>query len=94
MEYRPHPISTSGVELSPEVQGLSEQLARNAHEIWARQRLTEGWKWGPRRNDAAKEHPCLIPYDDLPESEKVYDRAMVTETLKSILALGYQIEKS
>jgi len=50
---------------------LSEHLARNAHDIWARQRLADGWNSGPGRDDAAKEHPCLVPYKDLPESEKL-----------------------
>jgi len=93
VEYRPHPISTAGVELSPEILELTELLARNAHEIWAQQRLAEGWKYGPLRNDAVREHPCLVPYDDLPESEKEYDRKMAMETLKVILALGYRIAK-
>ena len=93
MEYRPHPISTAGVELSPEILELTELLARNAHEIWAQQRLAEGWKYGPLRNDAVREHPCLVLYDDLPESEKEYDRKMAMETLKVILSLGYRIEK-
>ena len=93
VEYRPHPISTEGVELSPEILELTELLARNAHEIWAQQRLAEGWKYGPLRNDAVRERPCLVPYDDLPESEKEYDRKMAMETLKVILALGYRIEK-
>jgi len=93
LEYRPHPISTAGVELSPEILELTELLARNAHEIWAQQRLAEGWKYGPLRNDAVREHPCLVPYDDLPESEKEYDRKMAMETLKVILALGYRIAK-
>jgi len=68
-------------------------LARNAHDIWARQRLADGWRFGPRRDDAKKEHPCLVPYEDLPESEKVYDRSAAMETLKAILALGYRIMK-
>ena len=93
MEYRPQPISTAGVELRSEILELTELLARNAHEIWAQQRLAEGWKYGPLRNDAVREHPCLVPYDDLPESEKEYDRKMAVETLKVILALGYRVEK-
>ena len=93
MEYKPQPISTNGVELSSEVRELTELLARNAHEVWARHRLAEGWKYGAQRNDAAREHPCLVSYDALPESEKEYDRKMAIETLKVILTLGYRIEK-
>jgi hypothetical protein len=72
---------------------LTERLAENAHDIWAQQRLTEGWTYGPERNDKQKNHPCLIPYADLPDSEKQYDRNAALETLKAIVALGYRIER-
>jgi hypothetical protein len=94
VEYRPKPIATEGVRLSALIVELTELLARNAHEIWAQQRLADGWTYGPVRDDAAKKHPCLVPYEDLPESEKVYDRNTAMETLKAILTLGYRIEKS
>ena len=93
-KYEPEPIPTGGVQLSPEIVELTERLAKNAHDIWARQRLADGWKLGPHRDDTAKEHPCLVPYEDLPESEKQYDRNAALETLKAVLALGYRIEKS
>lgn len=90
--YDPKPIDTSDVELDGEVAELATKLAVNAHEIWAQQRIDEGWSYGPRRDDEVKEHPCLVPYDDLPESEKDYDRIMVTEALKGAIALGFTIE--
>jgi hypothetical protein len=86
-------MATAGVLLSPDILELTEQLARHAHAVWARQRLADGWKYGPRRDDAAREHPCLVPYEQLPDSEKQYDRNAALETLKAILALGYRIEK-
>jgi hypothetical protein len=91
--YCPQPIDTSAADLNP-LQPLLEALARNAHEIWARERMKDGWSWGPARNDERKQHPCLVSYDDLPESEKAYDRAMVSETLKSVLTLGYRIVRA
>jgi len=69
-------------------------LAKNSHDIWANQRLKEGWKYGPGRNDDLKEHPCLVPYEELPESEKEYDRNAAIMTLKAITALGYKIIKA
>lgn len=89
--YKPHPIDTSDVELPDEVMQLVEQLARNVHENWAVGRLNEGWTYGLVRNDQMKQHPCLVEYDDLPESEKDYDRATAIETLKVILKLGYRL---
>jgi hypothetical protein len=91
MSYEPKPIDNSGVELSREVLELTELLARNSHDIWAQQRLAQGWTYGPRRDDRAKKHPCLVPYDELPESEKEYDRRAAMDTLRAIIALGYQI---
>ncbi len=55
--------------------------------------MAEGWRYGPRRDDAKKCHPSLVPYKDLSESEKDYDRNTALETLKVILALGYKISK-
>jgi ryanodine receptor 2 len=91
--YQPKPIDTSGVQLSPEILNLTEKLADNAHDIWAGQRFADGWTYGPRRDDAHKKHPCLVPYAELPAGEKQYDRNAAMETLKAIIALGYRIEK-
>jgi RyR domain len=93
MSYKPQPIDTSAVCLSRELQDLTELLAKNAHDIWARQRLADGWRYGKRRDDAKKEHPYLIDYDELLESEKVYDRNAAMQTLKAIMSLGYKISK-
>jgi hypothetical protein len=91
--YHPHPLDTSHVALPESLLPLLEQLAENTHEVWAAQRIKEGWTYGPKRDDAHKHHPCLVPYDQLPESEKVYDRQTASETLKAVIALGYEIRK-
>jgi ryanodine receptor 2 len=91
--YEPRPIDTSKVELSEHLLQLTEQLAENAHDNWAKRRLSEGWTWGPVRDDAAKKHPDLVPYAELSESEKHYDRDTAMETLRAIIALGYRIER-
>ena len=82
MRYEPAPIDTSGVTLTEELLELTELLARNVHDLWARQRMAEGWRYGPERNDARKEHPDLVPYDQLPEGEKDYDRQTAMESIK------------
>jgi class 3 adenylate cyclase/tetratricopeptide (TPR) repeat protein len=91
MNYRPRPIPTDNVTLPDSLKDLTERLAENAHEHWARQRLADGWVLGTSRDDAKKHHPCLVPYDRLDESEKRYDRLTAMETLKAIVALGYAI---
>ena len=92
MSYEPQPIDTTHVTLSAEIHQLTERLAENAHEHWARQRLSEGWTYGPTRDDVKKEHPCLVPYAVLPGAEKQYDRLTAMETLKTVIALGYRLE--
>ena len=92
--YRPKPIDTSHVRLPRGVTKLVERLAEHNHDIWAQQRMREGWKYGPRRDDKKKQHPDLVPYVDLPDSEKEYDRKAALGTVKAILALGYRVEKA
>lgn len=92
-DYIPKPIDTSDIELPEELNSLLEAMAKNVHEVWAQTRIAHGWKYGPERNDAEKRHPMLIPYEDLPEEEKVYDRNTSVETLKLILKLGFIIDK-
>jgi ryanodine receptor 2 len=91
--YTPRPVNTSNVELSQDLTDLCEELATNTHDLWAQSRIKDGWTFGPERNDALKKHPCLIPYESLPESEKLYDRQTAMETLKLITKLGYKITK-
>lgn len=91
--YKPNPIDTSGVELPKELFELTEKIAENVHEIWAKGRIAEGWSYGETRNDSKKTTPCLVPYSELSETEKEYDRNTAFETLKLIVALGYKIEK-
>ena len=91
MKYIPKPIDTSNIELPEEIIELREKLAENIHEVWAQQRMMEGWSYGKERNDHKKEHPSLVPYSELSESEKDYDRRTAMETLKTIISLGYKI---
>ena len=91
--YVPQPMDTSDVQLPQELNELVEKMARNVHEIWAQSRISQGWTWGPERSDALKHHPCLVPYEDLPEVEKAYDRDTALGTLKLICKLGFKITK-
>ena len=90
--YDPKPIDTTGIELSEELLALTEQIAENTHDVWAKGRMEEGWVYGKVKDSEKKTTPLLIPYADLPESEKMYDRNTVLETLKLIVKLGYKIE--
>lgn len=91
--YIPHPFDTSEIELSEELKQLVELIAHNVHDTWAKSRINEGWTWGPTLDGELKHHPCLVEYDELPESEKNYDRNTAIASLKTILKLGWTIEK-
>lgn len=92
--YNPNPIDTSQVKLPESISPLIEMLAKNSHEVWAKQRIKDGWTYGTQRDDNKKIHPCLIPYEELPEEEKVYDRNAALETLKVIISLGFDIKEN
>ena len=91
--YTPKPIKTDDVVLSEDLLALTEKLAENTHDVWAKGRIRDGWTYGEKRDDALKHHPCLVPYSELSESEKEYDRNTALETLKLILKLGYSVKK-
>lgn len=91
--YIPSPADLSGVELPGSLGELTEQIAENVHEVWAKGRMDEGWRYGEKRDDAGKLHPCLVPYSMLPESEKEYDRNTAINTLKLVVKLGYRITR-
>ena len=93
MNYTPNPIDTSDVELSGDLLELCEKLSENTHEVWAAGRVSQGWTYGEERDDKTKQTPCLVPYSELTETEKEYDRNTAMETLKLIVKLGYKITK-
>ena len=92
-DYTPKPEDTSDVKLSEDLLELTEKIAENVHEVWSAGRLSDGWTWGETRDDAHLKTPCLVPYSELPEREKDYDRMTAMETLKLIIKLGYEIRK-
>ena len=94
MTYQPEPIDTSKVILSDELLALTERLAKNTHEVWSQQRLADGWTYGSKSDDTAKNHPNLVSYDELTDSEKEYDRRTTLETLRVVISIGYRIEKA
>jgi hypothetical protein len=91
--YIPRPIDTSETALPDDLTAITELLAKNTHEIWAQQRFAEGWHTGAERNDERKEHPSLVPYEELSESEKEYDRKTAMETIRLVTYYGYEIKR-
>ena len=85
------PKEEQPIRLPAELEDLLEVLAEKVHDTWARERIREGWTWGPERSDALRTTPCLVAYEELPEVEKDYDRDTSMETLKLILKMGWRI---
>ena len=92
-KYIPSPIDLSEVELPSDINSLVELIAKNVHDVWAKQRIEEGWTYGEVKDSIKKTTPCLVPYEELPEEEKEYDRKTAMETLKLVVKLGYRITK-
>ena len=86
------PIDTSDIVLPKELLSLTEKIAENVHNVWADGRLSEGWTYGDQRDPDSKQTPLLVPYSELAESEKEYDRRTALETIKLIIKLGYEIK--
>ena len=92
-KYIPNPVDTEQIQLPKELEYLVEEMSKNVQEVWSKTRIEQGWTYGEKRDDVLKQHPCLVPYEELPEEEKVYDRNSSVETLKLIMKLGFKISK-
>jgi hypothetical protein len=91
--YYPKPTDTKDIELPEGLEEVTEKIAENVHDVWAVGRIGEGWAYGEEKDNDARTNPCLVPYEELPEKEKEYDRKTALETLKFIIKMGYKIEK-
>lgn len=89
-----HPkLPEHATQLPAQLHPLQELLAEDIHDTWAAGRLAEGWVYGPTLDKERLTHPCLVPYDQLPESEKEYDRRTAAATIRCILSHGYSLVK-
>ena len=95
MSYQPSPFKAEAedIVITEEIMNKIEDIAQNVHDQWAKGRMDEGWTYGETRNDEEKKHPSLVPYDQLSEAEKEYDRTTAIITIQSLLALGFEITK-
>lgn len=91
--YVPKPEDTSNVVLSKEILDISEIIAKNTHENWAKNKLDDGWIYGKVLDEDKRTHPCLVEYEKLSEEDKDYDRTTAIETIKLLVKMGYKITK-
>uniref|UniRef100_A0A670JW45 Ryanodine receptor 3 n=1 Tax=Podarcis muralis TaxID=64176 RepID=A0A670JW45_PODMU len=89
--FIPCPIDTSQIALPFHLEKIRDKLAENIHELWGMNKIELGWTYGKIRDDNKRQHPCLVEFSKLPETEKNYNLQMSTETLKTLLALGCHI---
>jgi RyR domain len=82
-------MDTAHVDLG-DCRRLVDLLARNAHDVWAQMRLNDGWAYGPERDDRRKLHPCLVRFEEMPEPDQAFDRAMIAEFLRAAMLLGFR----
>lgn len=92
-KYKPSPIELENVKLPLCLVNLTETMAENTHDCWAKARIEQGWSYGPHRDDLLLKHPDLLPYRLLSEEEKEYDRMTAINAIKLIISLGYTIYK-
>uniref|UniRef100_A0A7M4FPQ6 Ryanodine receptor 3 n=1 Tax=Crocodylus porosus TaxID=8502 RepID=A0A7M4FPQ6_CROPO len=92
--FIPCPIDTSQIVLPLHLEKIRDKLAENIHELWGMNKIELGWTYGKVRDDNKRQHPCLVEFSKLPETEKNYNLQMSTETLKTLLALGCHIVHS
>nr|XP_023658007.1 ryanodine receptor 3 [Paramormyrops kingsleyae] len=89
--FIPKPVETSQIVLPPHLEKVRDKLAENIHELWGMNKIELGWSYGKVRDDNKRQHPCLVDFSKLPETEKNYNLQMSTETLKTLLALGCHV---
>ncbi|XP_047657475.1 ryanodine receptor 3 isoform X4 [Tachysurus fulvidraco] len=89
--FIPVPVNTSQTVLPPHLENVRNKLAENIHELWGMNKIELGWTYGKVRDDNKRQHPCLVDFSKLPETEKNYNLQMSTETLKTLLALGCHV---
>ncbi|XP_061097426.1 ryanodine receptor 3-like isoform X2 [Conger conger] len=89
--FIPVPVETSHIVMPPHLENVRDKLAENIHELWGMNKIELGWSYGKIRDDNKRQHPCLVDFSKLPDTERNYNTQMSTETLKTLLALGCHV---
>ncbi|KAL2083644.1 hypothetical protein ACEWY4_021417 [Coilia grayii] len=90
--YRPAPVDLSHVILTAAQEALVDHLAENDHNMWAKDRIRQGWSYGPQQDVKSKRSPHLVPFSLLDERTQSAGRETVRDALCTILAYGYTLE--
>ncbi|XP_019717005.1 ryanodine receptor 1b isoform X5 [Hippocampus comes] len=90
--YKPAPLDLSHVKLTPNQNQLVEKLAENGHNVWARDRVRQGWTYSIVQDILNKRNPRLVPYNLLDERTKKTNRDSVNNAVRTLIGYGYNIE--
>ncbi|XP_072786242.1 ryanodine receptor 3 isoform X7 [Taeniopygia guttata] len=90
--YKPAPLDLSEVKLLPSQEFLVDKLAENAHNVWAKDRIKQGWTYGIQQDLKNKRNPRLVPYALLDERTKKSNRDSLREAVRTFAGYGYSIE--
>ncbi|XP_030563349.1 ryanodine receptor isoform X21 [Drosophila novamexicana] len=90
--YKPAPLDLSAVTLTPKLEELVDQLAENTHNLWARERIQQGWTYGLNEDSENHRSPHLVPYAKVDEAIKKANRDTASETVRTLLVYGYVLD--
>ncbi|XP_071665440.1 ryanodine receptor 3 isoform X10 [Patagioenas fasciata] len=90
--YKPAPLDLSEVKLLPSQEFLVDKLAENAHNVWAKDRIKQGWTYGIQQDLKNKRNPRLVPYALLDERTKKSNRDSLREAVRTFAGYGYSVE--
>lgn len=90
--YKPAPLDLSHVRLTPAQTTLVDRLAENGHNVWARDRVAQGWSYSAVQDIPARRNPRLVPYRLLDEATKRSNRDSLCQAVRTLLGYGYNIE--
>ncbi|KAJ8274943.1 hypothetical protein COCON_G00095680 [Conger conger] len=92
--FDPRPVNTANISLPEKMESIVIKYAEHSHNKWCLEKITLGWKFGESLDDKERTHPLLKPYSTLTEKERETYRWPVKESLKSMLAMGWNIERT
>ncbi|XP_055904494.1 ryanodine receptor isoform X6 [Eupeodes corollae] len=90
--YKPAPLDLSAVTLTPKLEELVDQLAENTHNLWAKERIQQGWTYGLNEDSENHRSPHLVPYSKVDEAIKKANRDTASETVRTLLVYGYVLD--
>uniref|UniRef100_A0A336KLC6 CSON012070 protein n=1 Tax=Culicoides sonorensis TaxID=179676 RepID=A0A336KLC6_CULSO len=90
--YKPAPLDLSAVTLNPKMEELVDQLAENTHNLWAKERIQQGWTYGLEEDSDNFRSPHLVPYSKVDEAIKKANRDTASETVRTLLVYGYNLD--